>query len=1004
MAEPQRAALSDLAERHAKRSRAILQHFHAQAPDRADLTRAHLASKIQSEYEQALVLPEVLQARQGPAPPIPSKPTELSGMLDEMEVQRGVAKQQAPTSAVAIRPAAAAKATPASASHLQTALMRPEEAVHDTGRSMLNSALIRKKELAQQQAKPAYHAPWRLMRVVSGHLGWVRCVAVDPHNRWFATGAGDRMIKIWDMASGELKLSLTGHISPVRGLAVSQRHPYLFSAGEDKLVKCWDLETNKVVRQYYGHLSGIYALSLHPTLDVLVTAGRDASARVWDMRTKTQIHVLGGHRGTVASVVCQESDPQVLTGSMDATIKLWDLAAGRCVTTLTHHKKSVRALALPPHEFTFASGSAGGHNIKRWRCPEGTLMTNMTHEGIVNTLSCNADGVLFSGADDGSMQLFDYATGVPFQSMRDTVQPGSLDAEAGVFCSAFDQTGTRLITGCADKSTYATLTRQRSRSTARHERGELLERERQARELVGGVFSAVEGGALCHAGEGRSAVAEPAAWCDAQAPGAGPLPQATCIEPAVLPGRQAFVDGVCGAQRRCEVAARRIEARCQRCLLSREAPRALRDPFDRVGEPLAPGGREAHVCIACGLFERRLVRGEGLGVVGEREGQEERLRAAEDEEAEDLGGGLVAGQVGVAEAVHPREGVVVRVVGVHGVGRRADEAEVRRRDAEVREERGNVAAGAEGADVIERDVRERVDGVVEDALERRRRARAELRATHGRVEMVVYGDVVVEAGRIVLAALGRSDVAVRLGAPAREHDRARRPPAAPQEVAEAADDVVHDSCAGRRISGAEAPRIAAVAGHDALRVHVPGDDGVHVPDIARRPLHLARHVRPVPTRAGPVRRVGYRAAKVGADGARFDAHALHVAQEALCMQVRDRQGRDARQRDGRFAWSALYATALPRRAVVRRISVQQHADGALRLRRADGPVTKHTSITNQGHRSSNAHAERLEAGEVGVRSGAGVDDAGVGGAGGAVRAEGGGAAHDVVGEVGRPHR
>ena len=303
------------------------------------------------------------------------------------------------------------------------------------------------------------------MRVISGHLGWVRCVAVEPNNQWFATGAGDRIIKIWDMASGELKLSLTGHISTVRGLAVSARHPYMFSAGEDKLVKCWDLETNKVVRQYYGHLSGIYALSLHPTLDVIVTAGRDASARVWDMRTKTQIHVLGGHRGTVASVECQESDPQVITGSMDASVKLWDLAAGRCMTTLTHHKKSVRALAIPPHEFTFASGSAGGRNIKKWRCPEGTLMTNMSHDAIVNTLSVNADGVLFSGADDGSMkvrsrklylrlQFYDYATGIPFQSANDIVQPGSLDAEAGIFCSSFDQTGTRLITGCADKSTY----------------------------------------------------------------------------------------------------------------------------------------------------------------------------------------------------------------------------------------------------------------------------------------------------------------------------------------------------------------------------------------------------------------------------------------------------------------------------------------------------------------------------------------------------------------------
>ena len=43
------------------------------------------------------------------------------------------------------------------------------------------------------------------------------------------------MIKIWDLASGELKLSLTGHISTIRGLAVSDRHPYLFSCAEDKV-------------------------------------------------------------------------------------------------------------------------------------------------------------------------------------------------------------------------------------------------------------------------------------------------------------------------------------------------------------------------------------------------------------------------------------------------------------------------------------------------------------------------------------------------------------------------------------------------------------------------------------------------------------------------------------------------------------------------------------------------------------------------------------------------
>ena len=36
--------------------------------------------------------------------------------------------------------------------------------------------------------------------------------------------------------------------------------------------------------------------------------------------------------------------------------------------------------------------------------------------------------------------------------MDDVPQPGSLEAEAGVFCSTFDATGTRLITGGADKT------------------------------------------------------------------------------------------------------------------------------------------------------------------------------------------------------------------------------------------------------------------------------------------------------------------------------------------------------------------------------------------------------------------------------------------------------------------------------------------------------------------------------------------------------------------------
>ena len=247
-----------------------------------------------------------------------------------------------------------------------------------------------------QPARPSWHAPWKLMRVISGHLGWVRALAVEPDNQWFASGAGDRTIKIWDLASGSLRLTLTGHISTVRGLAVSSRHPYLFSCGEDKMVKCWDLETNKVIRHYHGHLSGVYALALHPTLDVLVTGGRDGVARVWDMRTRSNIIVLSGHSSTISAVQCQEADPQVISTSLDSTVRLWDLAAGKAMGVLTHHKKGVRALATHPNEFTFATASTG--SIKQWKCPEGAFMQNFDgHNAVINTLSVNSSNVLFSG-------------------------------------------------------------------------------------------------------------------------------------------------------------------------------------------------------------------------------------------------------------------------------------------------------------------------------------------------------------------------------------------------------------------------------------------------------------------------------------------------------------------------------------------------------------------------------------------------------------------------------
>lgn len=331
-------------------------------------------------------------------------------------------------------------------------------------KTTFNTAFVSSKDLHQtivpyknNLPEPTYHSSWELMRVISGHTGWVRSVTVDISNQWFATGSVDRTIKIWDLASGILKLSLTGHISTVRALQSSDRHPYLFSAGEDKMAKCWDLEQNKVIRHYHGHLSGIYALSLHPTLDILVTAGRDAVGRVWDMRTSQPIFTLTGHSNTISTICCQEYDPQVITASMDSTIRLWDLRLGKTFTVLTHHKRAVRALTIHPREFTFSSASSD--HIKKFKLPNGEFLHNCINNSsqkqspeVVNTLAINEDNVMIAGSDNGLLSFFDWKSGQCFQQIRTKVQPGSLEAEAGIYASSFDRTGLRYITCEADKT------------------------------------------------------------------------------------------------------------------------------------------------------------------------------------------------------------------------------------------------------------------------------------------------------------------------------------------------------------------------------------------------------------------------------------------------------------------------------------------------------------------------------------------------------------------------
>jgi pleiotropic regulator 1 len=180
-----------------------------------DSSKARITAKVNDEYRDVQILPGALLAQQatvGPARPGQRPPstgpqrkmiqgTSSFCWFTSESAHTPSAGPETPTGQLIDNVSSQSSVSSSPASSLYSILTRRSRTrnvlalpASQQRPSLLSSSLIRRKEA--RAVKPDYHPQWKLLRVISGHLGWVRSVAVEPGNQWFATGAGDRVIKV----------------------------------------------------------------------------------------------------------------------------------------------------------------------------------------------------------------------------------------------------------------------------------------------------------------------------------------------------------------------------------------------------------------------------------------------------------------------------------------------------------------------------------------------------------------------------------------------------------------------------------------------------------------------------------------------------------------------------------------------------------------------------------------------------------------------------------------
>ncbi len=166
----------------------------------------------------------------------------------------------------------------------------------------------------------------RKPRVLSGlHSDAVYSLAWSPDGKTLAAGSYDRMVSLWDVASGKGR-KLKDHTDAVYSVAFSPDGKQIASASGDRTVKVWDVAGGKRVYTLSDATAELYSVAYHPSGKEIAAVGVDKMLRKWRVNpTSGELSRSAfAHDGPVVRVIYTPDGGGVFTSSEDRSLKLWD--------------------------------------------------------------------------------------------------------------------------------------------------------------------------------------------------------------------------------------------------------------------------------------------------------------------------------------------------------------------------------------------------------------------------------------------------------------------------------------------------------------------------------------------------------------------------------------------------------------------------------------------------------------------------------------------------------
>jgi WD40 repeat protein len=287
----------------------------------------------------------------------------------------------------------------------------------------------------------------------------ITSVVLQPGGKLLAVGGDDHVLRIWDVASGELRHELAGHRDWIRAIAFLPDGQRLITAGNDRRLLEWTISDGGVVhRQLALAPQAISDVAIGVEAKQFVAAGFNKTLCLFDAASGQTEKKLDCPCRDMRCVSFAPDGLQMAAAGRNGKIRFWTAVDAEPTRTVKGHTQRIRALAFSPDGARLAS--AGEDRVARiWDVATGQMDIELPTPGAkVMSLAYIDRERIATGGTDNKIRLWDLVTRRELAVLEGhTGTVATLDAQNGVLVSGSYDTTVRIWSIDAAQGTLAKL-------------------------------------------------------------------------------------------------------------------------------------------------------------------------------------------------------------------------------------------------------------------------------------------------------------------------------------------------------------------------------------------------------------------------------------------------------------------------------------------------------------------------------------------------------------------